>query len=303
MPWIQLHLDTTSVQAQELADVLTELGAVSVSLTDAADTPLFEPAPGTAPLWQHTRVTGLFSDDIVAEVIVAALRSRLGVKAVAGWRAETLADQAWERTWMDRFEPLRFGTRLWICPSWHCPPQADAVNVLLDPGLAFGTGTHPTTAMCLEWLDVHDVSGSTVLDYGCGSGILSIAAAKLGAHHVVAVDHDPQALDATRANAAKNGVSDTISAVLPDQLGEERFDVVIANILAQPLIDLAPQLVAALKRGGDLVLSGILKEQADSVRAAYGTQYGLGVYAEREDWVCLTNAPVSMSGNHNSIRD
>lgn len=301
MPWLQLHLDTTSAQAQELADLLSELGAVSVSLTDAADTPLFEPAPGTAPLWQQTRVTGLFGGDTVADVIVAVLRDRLGDNAIAGWQAETLADQSWERTWMDRFEPLRFGARLWICPSWHRPPRPDAVNVLLDPGLAFGTGTHTTTAMCLEWLDAHDVSGLKVLDYGCGSGILSVAAAKLGAHHVWAVDHDPQALDATRANAAKNHASGDISVSLPEQLATECFDLVVANILAQPLIELAPRLLAALKHGGDLVLSGILKEQADSVCAAYSAECQLRVYAQREDWVCLTGTTGNAPGGHKSI--
>lgn len=291
MPWIQLHLDTNSAQVQELVDLLGELGAVSVSLADAADTPLFEPLPGTTPLWERTRVTGLFSDDVVAEVIVAALRHRLGDNAVANWHSETLANQAWERAWMDRFEPLCFGRRLWICPSWCRPPEPDAVNVLLDPGLAFGTGTHPTTAMCLEWLDAHELSGMTVLDFGCGSGVLSIAAAKLGARHVWAVDHDPQALEATQSNAAKNGVADTIGAQLPEQLGTERFDLVLANILSQPLIDLAPTLLGALKRGGELVLSGILLEQADSVRRAYAAGRELTVYAERDGWVCLASSP------------
>ncbi|KPK39249.1 MAG: ribosomal protein L11 methyltransferase [Gammaproteobacteria bacterium SG8_47] len=298
MPWTQLHLDTAPAQAPELADLLAEFGAVSVSLTDAADTPLFEPAPGTTPLWQHTRVTGLFGTDSNAEDIVARLRARLGREAVTDWRSEPLADQAWERTWMDRFEPLCFGRRLWICPSWHQPPQPNAVNILLDPGLAFGTGTHPTTAMCLQWLDAHEVSGLSVLDYGCGSGVLSVAAAKLGAHDVWAVDHDPQALEATRGNAVNNGVSDAINTLQPAQLPEGHFDVVIANILAQPLIDLAPQLLAALKHGGALVLSGILRQQVDSVCAAYSADCELNIYAERENWVCLSGASHDAHGNH-----
>ena len=188
---------------------------------------------------------------------------------------------------MDQFQPLQFGRRLWICPKWHTPPQPDDVNIMLDPGLAFGTGTHPTTALCLEWLDSKDLNGKTMIDYGCGSGILAIAAAKLGAHQVYAVDHDPQALNATTNNAIANLVDDRISISAPVALPDLTVDVLLANILAGPLLDLAPRFAQLVRKGGSLVLSGILNEQTSILMEKYHTWFNMEPATTREEWVRL----------------
>jgi len=284
MPWLQLTFYSTKDSAEALADLLSEAGAAAVTMQDAADQPLYEPPPGATPLWQLTNVVGLFDEGVDAEAIVAGLRAQWSGE-FPDYRSETLADQDWERAWMDDFKPMQFGRRLWIVPSWHDAPDADAVNILLDPGLAFGTGTHPTTRLCLEWLDAQDLQGRTVIDYGCGSGILALAAALLGAESVLGVDNDPQALVATLDNAARNGVS--IQVYLPKEAPQTPADILVANILAGPLIELAPQLAALVKAGGAIALSGILPEQAEAVSNAYSGWFEMQPPVEHDGWIRL----------------
>lgn len=288
MPWLQLTLDAGDLDPEALSAFFESAGALSVTLEDAADQPLFEPDPGATPLWSSTRVVALFP----AGLDQAALRRRLAgtFGAPAGRRlsVDTLKDRDWERAWLDAFHPMRFGQRLWVCPAGQRPEKPDdAVIVDLDPGLAFGTGTHPTTALCLQWLDAHPPLGRRVLDYGCGSGILGIAALKLGAARVWATDIDAQALEATRENARRNGVEAGLSIGLPSALPEQPVDGVLANILANPLIELAPRLAQYLGPGGDLVLSGILAEQAGEVAAAYRPWFEFGPPRVEAGWVCL----------------
>ncbi len=287
MSWLQLHIATDPDHADAFQDALEALGAGAVTLTDGADQPVFEPPPGARPLWRTTVVTALFSDDTDTDAILA----RLGEQGLvfADHRVEALADQAWERAWMDDFQPLRFGDRLWIVPSWHQAPDPKAANLMLDPGLAFGTGTHPTTALCLEWLDGQDVQGKQVIDYGCGSGILGLAALLLGAEHVVGVDTDPQALEASRENARRNDIDEQrLDLYLPDNEPDTCADIMLANILAQPLIGLAPHLAARTRPGGALVLSGILSTQAREVMAAYEPWFVMDEPEQREEWIRLT---------------
>ena len=286
MPWHQITLTTPRDQAEALEDTLLELGAVSVTLQDAADVPVLEPLPGETPLWPEVNVVGLFEDEADTAQVDAALAER-GIAAGAWIYVE---DQDWERAWMDQFQPLRFGERLWIVPSWIDAPDPLAVNILLDPGLAFGTGTHPTTALCLEWLDGTDMAGKSVLDYGCGSGILAIAALKLGAVDAWGIDIDPQALTATRDNAARNGIeAERLHTGLPGALPPEApFEVLLANILMGPLIELAPTLTAHVARGGQLVLSGLLAEQAEGVMAAYAADFDFDPPALKDGWARLS---------------
>lgn len=288
MSWLQLQLITDRTNSEALEDALLAAGACSVTLQDGADQPLFEPPPGATPLWDEIRLMGLFTADRAPQDIVDAVSAALGSE-LPTYRLEILEDKDWVREWMDSYQPMRFGARLWICPSWRTPPEPDAVNLMLDPGLAFGTGTHPTTALCLGWLDGLDLAGKTVIDFGCGSGILGIAALLLGASQVIAIDNDPQALLATRDNAQRNGLDETrIRALLPEQLpADATADVIIANILAAPLIMLAPQLSARLCAGGDIALSGILEEQADAVRTAYEPTICWQSQLQQEDWIRL----------------
>jgi ribosomal protein L11 methyltransferase len=284
MPWLQLTFYSTKEKAEALAELLSDAGAAAVTMQDAADQPLYEPPPGATPLWQLTNVVGLFEENVDGHAIVQQLKAQWQGE-FPDFRSEVLEDQDWERAWMDEFKPMRFGERLWIVPSWHEPPEGDTVNILLDPGLAFGTGTHPTTRLCLEWLDGHDVAGKSVIDYGCGSGILALAAALLGAASVIGVDNDPQALVATLDNAARNGVS--LRAYLPKEAPQEPADILVANILAGPLIELAPRLAALVKQGGAIALSGILPEQAESVSSAYSEWFAMQPPVEHDGWIRL----------------
>ncbi|MBD3643164.1 MAG: 50S ribosomal protein L11 methyltransferase [Alcanivorax sp.] len=284
MAWLQLHLATTEAHADAFQSALEDMGACAVTLTDGADQPVFEPPPGARPLWQNTVVSALFDADRDPALILAALQQQ-GLEAQAHHH-ETLDDQVWERAWMDDFAPMRFGERLWIVPSWSESPDPEAVNLKLDPGLAFGTGTHETTALCLEWLDRADLKSKAVLDFGCGSGVLAIAALLLGAGNATGTDIDPQALTASEDNARNNGVADGLSLYLPENLpADYRCDVLVANILAGPLIDLAGQLAGYCRPGGSLALSGILAEQAESVRAAYTPWFDLNPTTQQGDWV------------------
>jgi ribosomal protein L11 methyltransferase len=284
MAWLQLHLATTEAHADAFQSALEDMGACAVTLTDGADQPVFEPPPGARPLWQNTVVSALFDADRDPTLILAALQQQ-GLDAQAHHH-EMLDDQVWERAWMDDFAPMRFGERLWIVPSWSEAPDPQAVNLKLDPGLAFGTGTHETTALCLEWLDRADLQGKAVLDFGCGSGVLAIAALLLGAGNATGTDIDPQALTASEDNARNNGVADGLSLYLPENLpAEYRCDVLVANILAGPLVELADQLAGYCRPGGTLALSGILAEQAESVRTAYAPWFDLNPTTQQGDWV------------------
>ena len=288
MPWLQLSLEAGNIEPEVLSAFFEQQGALSVTFLDAADQPLFEPPPGTTPLWSATRITALFDTDVDPGILGERLAAQFGPQAAARLVQETLADQDWERVWLDQFQPMRFGERLWVCPAGQIPPTAgDTVIIDLDPGLAFGTGTHATTALCLEWLDAHPPRGLRVLDYGCGSGILAIAALKLGAEKVWGVDIDEQALWSSRENAARNAVGARLQTCLPERLPDDRFDVLLANILANPLIELAPRLAERVKAGGDLVLSGTLADQAGAVCAAYRPWFALSDPVERDGWVRL----------------
>ena len=247
MPWIQLKLNTTGANAEELSDALMEAGSVSITFQDTHDTPVFEPLPGETRLWGDTDVIGLFDAETDMKEVVAILENHPLLGAGFAHKIEQLEDKDWEREWMDNFHPMQFGKRLWICPSWREVPDENAVNVMLDPGLAFGTGTHPTTSLCLQWLDGLDLDGKTVIDFGCGSGILAIAALKLGAANVV-----------------------------------------VANILAGPLRELAPLISVLPVEGGLLGLSGILASQADSVCEAYADLFALDPVVEKEEWCRIT---------------
>ncbi|OYW93230.1 MAG: ribosomal protein L11 methyltransferase [Pseudomonadales bacterium 32-61-5] len=288
MPWLQLRLAIAPEQAPALEDALLGVGAVSVTFMDAEDQPIFEPDLGTTPLWSHTHLLALFEADVDENDLLAHLQLLTGGE-LPDYQLERIEDQDWERSWMDNFQPMRFGRRLWIVPSWHAAPEPDAVNLLLDPGLAFGTGTHPTTALCLEWLDAQQLQGLQVLDFGCGSGILAIASLLLGAGQAIGTDIDIQAIEASRDNAGRNGIDPArFPLYLPVQLPNGQADVVVANILAGPLVELAEQIGERVKPGGLLALSGILAEQAEEVRAAYAAQFDLDPTAEKDGWVRIT---------------
>lgn len=287
MPWLQLKIQTDKHYVDPVSDQLTELGALSVTFQDAADQPLFEPPPGETPLWSNTLITGLFEADSDIESINRQLNDKHH-DHISGIRSEILEDKDWGREWMDHYQPMHFGHDLWIIPSHHSPPNPDANNILLDPGLAFGTGTHPTTAMCLSWLAAHPPQGQTVIDYGCGSGILAIAAAKLGATTVIAIDNDPQALIATRANAENNKVSNNIVCGGVDYPITSPADCLVANILAGPLVSLAGLFSEICRPGGNIVLSGILQEQAEMVSQAYTDRFTLDEIQQQGDWVLLS---------------
>jgi ribosomal protein L11 methyltransferase len=287
MAWLRITLDGSFHDPEQLSELLSATGAVSVAFEDAADQPIIEPLPGETRLWPHTRVSGLYATDVDAARILDILRRELNDPQLQA-TATPLEDQDWERAWMDQFQPLRFGRRLWVCPHWHTPPQPEDVNIMLDPGLAFGTGTHPTTALCLEWLDAQELRDKTVIDYGCGSGILAIAAAKLGARHIWAVDYDPQALTATASNASANHVDERISVHAPETLPAITADILLANILSGPLLQLAPRLAGLVQPGGKLVLSGILGEQAPALMEKYRAWFNMEPTVTRGEWVRLS---------------
>ena len=285
MPHLKLSFEISARECASVESMLFDSGAESVAYFDAAGAPIHEPAPSEAPLWPEVRVEALYcakTDPLLVEVV---LRTRLQTSAALHFTH--LEDRVWEREWLRDLTCMRFGDRLWVCPEGRSPGQADAVVIDLDPGLAFGTGTHPTTALCLEWLDANTPAGRHIVDFGCGSGILAIAALRLGAARVLAIDIDPQARSATLDNAIRNHVDDRLAIGAAELELGRNWDVVIANILAGPLVDLAPQFAAALKKGGTIVLSGILVQQIESVRQAYAPWFDIDVSAVREDWACL----------------
>ncbi len=293
--WQELHFTARKPDVEPLEDWLFEQGACSVTLEDDADQPLLEPGPGETPLWDRVRVTALFegAQDLMS-VLATVPKAWILDAPVA---PVPVADKAWTREWETQFHPMQMGERLWICPSWTPPPDPTATNILLDPGLAFGTGTHPTTAMCLRALDAGVTPEMRVVDYGCGSGILGIAAARLGATSVLGVDNDPQAIIASGNNAAHNDVSTVqFSAVLPDAAAIEEWagkaDWVVANILAGPLVDLKATLKRLIKPRGQLTLAGLLEQQATAVIEAYAPEVSLAIVDQQEEWVLLSGRGV-----------
>ena len=284
MGWLQISVEVSGDQVEMVSEAFNAIGALSVTVLDAGDEPLLEPAPGETPLWSNTRVIALF--DVAQDTAVLKKQLQDILEApVPDLLVAPLADRDWSNTWRDTFGAMQFGKRLWVCPVGESPPDSAAVVVHMDPGMAFGTGTHATTALCLEWLDAHPPVNQSVIDYGCGSGILAVAAHKLGAANVTAVDVDPQALQATRENARRNGCD--IEVLHPEALGTRSADLVIANILANPLIELAPDLARRVRPGGQLVMTGILAEQAEAVMAAYVNWFEFVAPVCVEEWVLL----------------
>jgi len=281
--WLRLLLSVPAARAEAVAELLTERGAASVTLQDAGTQPLYEPPPGATPLWSLTRVIGLFPRRAALDAALA----RLDAAERSGARVESLAQRDWLRESRRGFEVLRFGRRLAVHPSWLEPPEAEA-TLHLDPGLAFGTGTHPSTAMCLEWLDARTLAGRTVTDYGCGSGILALAALKLGARSALAIDIDPQALTATRANAERNGLDARVETATPVLAPVREADILLANILAGPLEELAPELAGRVRIGGRIALAGVLAGQAGPLIVAYAPWFDLAIGARRGEWVLLS---------------
>ncbi len=296
MSWISLAIPTTSRDAEALSDALFDAGALSVSIDDLhagtdQEQPIFnEPGEAVDALWSESRVIALLAEGTDVPALLQTVCAALGWASVPAHTAETVAEQDWVRLTQSQFDPIQVSERLWITPTWHDAPQDGAINLWLDPGLAFGTGSHPTTRLCLEWLDraaqAGILGGAKLLDYGCGSGILAMAAKKLGAGPTQGVDIDPQAMIASASNAEQNQVQ--IDFYLPDAFPGGEYDVVVANILTNPLKALAPLLAGHTRPGGHLVLSGILVEQVDEVRAAYANWFDLELADQREGWACLT---------------
>lgn len=292
MSWLTLSIHANASYAEALSEALLEHGALSVDMLDAdADTPdeqaIFgEPGEPTSAVWQHNLVNALFTEEASIADILQASCASLGISPIPPHKIETLEESDWVRLTQAQFDPIRISQRLWIVPTWHTPTDPSAINIALDPGLAFGTGSHPTTRLCLRWLDENLRGGETILDYGCGSGILAIAAMKLGACSAVGVDVDAQAVQASRDNAAANQVSADFH--LPDGVTLTQYDVVVANILTNPLRALAPLLAGATKSGGRIVLSGVLGEQAADVMRIYAQWFDMQAAVIEDGWACLS---------------
>lgn len=293
MPWLQVKLDISPSHAEQFEDLLLETGALSVTYQDTQDQPIYEPELGTTPLWSNTTITGLFDAQNDMQAVEQQVQLRLAAiadqVAPPKLKIEILEDKDWEREWMKSYQPMRFGERLWVCPTWCDTPDPKAVNLMLDPGLAFGTGTHPTTALCLKWLDSIDLTGKTVTDYGCGSGILGVAALLLGAKSVLAVDIDDQALLATNTNLTRNQLApELLRSYLPQDAPLEQSEVLLANILSGPLVELAPVIAERVVKGGKLALSGLLSSQQQEIIDAYQPWFDLDPTVEDEDWIRVT---------------
>lgn len=286
MSWQQLTVTTTAPALPELEELLFSHGCQAITLLDGEDQPILEPLPGETPLWHTVTIQALFDRAEDLSPLMTALHHESALLNPP--ELANLEDQAWERAWLAHFKPMRFGKHLWVCPTAYTPPDPEAVNLLLDPGLAFGTGTHPTTHLCLEFLAQADLTELVACDYGCGSGILALAALKLGAKQIDAIDIDPQALIATRTNARQNHIPDgQLTTFLPHEAPTTSYDLVMANILSGPLVTLAPTLIQRLKTGGRLVLSGLLSEQIETVTTAYQAQIVFETPMLKDDWACL----------------
>lgn len=293
MSWIQIKIQITPEHSEPCEDLLLNAGCAAVTYEDSEDQPIFEPELGTTPLWSNTTITGLFSAEHDLEATLKSIKDGYSElfpdTPTLPIKAEILEDKDWEREWMENFHPIQFGKRLWVCPSWREVPDPDAINLMLDPGLAFGTGTHPTTALCLAWLDQHNLEQHYLIDYGCGSGILGIAGLLLGAEKAIGVDIDPQALQATKDNLARNQLADDILHVyLPENAPAVQADTLVANILAGPLVQLAPTLAELVKPAGHICLSGLLAHQAEDIRTAYSPWFEIDQIAEKEGWIRIT---------------
>ena len=292
MPWISVTIETDCAHAERLADALLDAGALSASIEDAdagtpEETPQFgEPGSVTTPGWTRSRVVALLDPETDIDELLEACAPQAGLESLPGYTSEAVEEQNWVQLTQSQFDPIQINDRLWIVPSWHAAPDSGAINIEMDPGMAFGTGSHPTTRLCLQWLCEAVTPGASVLDYGCGSGILGIAAAKLGAGTIVGCDIDQPAVDASRANAERNGVVD---ATWQNSAGhvQGQYDIVVANILTNPLCVLAPNLVSHVKPGGRLALSGVLAIQAEQVITAYAPYIALQVGDEHEGWIRL----------------
>ena len=298
MAWQQLRVQVRSDQIEPLEQLLLNYGGLSISYLDAEDQPIFQKEPGSTPLWDLVDLVCLFEKEINLDGLLFLLQQHPAIEDKESLILETLEDQVWERSWMSDFKAKQFGERLWVCPSWQEPPEPNAVNIMLDPGLAFGSGSHATTSMCLQWLEKNIRDDSTVIDYGCGSGILAIAAALLGAVRVIAVDNDPQAITATIENAKRNNIPEgVIETYLPNQLPDDPADllsdILVANILAEPLMQLAEDLSHLVKPQGQIVLSGLLAEQADGLLEHYGSWFGMGKAVMSEEWARLSGTRLS----------
>ncbi|MFK8047402.1 MAG: 50S ribosomal protein L11 methyltransferase [Halioglobus sp.] len=290
MPWLQLRLDTHPQDVEPLEDLMLATGAVAVTMEDNADDPVLEPGVGETPLWGHIRLTGLYDAGADMQKVLAKFPAESIVKS--NHRIEIMEDKDWEREWMQHYQPMKFSDQLWVCPSWIEPPDPKAINLLLDPGLAFGTGTHPTTSLCLSQIAQAPLADKLVVDYGCGSGILGVATLKLGAKQVLGIDNDPQALIASRENARRNNIADSALRLgLPGEVNLQPYasevDLVIANILAGPLMELSDPLIHFLKPGGILLLSGLIEDQAEALISHYGDRISLTVAGRSDGWICL----------------
>ncbi|THB72275.1 MAG: 50S ribosomal protein L11 methyltransferase [Gammaproteobacteria bacterium] len=283
MPWKQVTFNTPKQHVDPLEDHLLSMGALSVTLMDAEDHPILEPELNTTPIWDNNLVTALFENDTNIDAIAISIKATMS-EDVTILKIETVDDQEWERAWMDNYHPMKFGDKLWIYPTNVDIPKTSDTIIRLDPGLAFGTGTHPTTALCLEWLDQADLKQKTVIDFGCGSGILAIAAALLGAKKSYGIDNDPQAIIASDSNAELNNLKETVSAHLPEDTPQIQADIVIANILSIPLISLVENISSLCKTGGELVMSGILEGQIDDVIESYSPYFADFTTSQKGDW-------------------
>ncbi|SFP58889.1 ribosomal protein L11 methyltransferase [Ruminobacter amylophilus] len=287
MPWIQIKLGTTDKKAEKIAGMLSGFGAASVTYMDTIDNPVYEPLPGETKLWTNTTVIGLFDADTDTKRIIDFFYEHFGDKIT--YKVEQLEDKDWVREWMDNFHPIKCGERLWICPSWCDIPDPSAVNVMLDPGLAFGTGTHPTTFLCLSWLDSLNLKDQTIIDFGCGSGILAVSALKLGAGKAIGIDIDPQAIEASNENALRNGVKDRLELYLPAEQPEGlKADFLVANILAGPLRELAPSIASMVNPGGLFAISGIIENQCQELMEIYSQWFDLDEPVFKEEWCRIT---------------
>lgn len=287
MAWIQINTTVAEKLAEPLSDAFMEANAASVTFEDAQDQPIFEPELGTTPIWANTKVIALFDAEVDIAPILNLVTHMVTDLKPEDFKVEQLEDKDWVRAWMDEFKPMQFGEKLWIVPTWCEPPQPHAVNLMLDPGLAFGTGTHPTTSLCLSWLDKQNLENKNVIDYGCGSGILALAAQKLGATSVCGTDIDPQAIEASRQNAERN--QESIAFDLVERFDSPPVDLLIANILAGPLKELAPEFSKLLKPNATLVLSGLLNNQAKGLIEHY-REFGIELddHQTLEEWGLLS---------------
>ncbi len=288
MSWLKISFAVKKDQLDIVSEQLEQAGAQAVTIEDAGDHPLFDLLDGEQPVWDSSLITGLFNAEQGLDAVLAELANSFTPHTLPDYQVETLADQDWERSWMDRFQPMQYGSKLWICPTWCEPPDPDATNIMLDPGLAFGSGSHETTRLCMQWLSGQELEGKSVIDYGCGSGILAITALKMGAAHALGVDIDPQALQASRQNAQLNLVSDSLQLELPKNVPEQsEADIIFANILAGTLIELKSQLLGFRKPQGVLILSGVLQSQKALIIKEFEAGNIVQVVSEG-DWLMMS---------------